>query len=699
MEDLDYWTQGEIKSIEKILREIHQFDRRIVEHWFISPKNLENTVGKENYNFIRTIWQKYPIDGILSYNIFNIIFINMFNKWTEEDYAESVEKKLKIFLNRYGDWWEKPIIKKWFASKTILINKFGKETAASLIASLYLGDFLYDDSNYAIPPKEMPKDGIFLTYYKIIDKIREHIPGNKEVLNWKNKYLKKLDSIAVFLYFIIFISFIIFLIILFLTENDEIIFFSFFILLIIIFFGFLAYLLVNWITILKHIANIWYKIFVISLISIYINYIFYIFVVTNYIYYLQDAFFWYMVQWTIWIISIISYKMFRKKALFGQKKITSGNIFFYIVSFNYLIVSIILFFLDWLGSFDLWFYELLWEIILIMIVLIIFTTQVKNTKKEGIFHADIWIRRKLLNPLKIYKDLDFLNDFAQALSDLTDHSVEEILKKLDISKSIEENCKQFGFNFRRDINQAFDIIIKHKREIFKIIPNCPTDIVCPVLEQKLNEFDQDFSKNISRKDIDLSILGLRVNDKLPENVKNALERAESHFKTLKFCNDDSFGFCILELTKSLEGLFKILMHEFVSRKEAINYSRALSGDSRIQKDLPIVSLIKNGVEKYTLGSFLYIIQETYSYPENCKIKKELLKYIQENLPVDIADIKKLKVLVDIRNDYAHSPGEIIPSEQYFASRELVIRILNFLKIDLSNIDFKIMIPPKLMASS
>ncbi|GAH04497.1 unnamed protein product, partial [marine sediment metagenome] len=157
-----------------------------------------------------------------------------------------------------------------------------------------------------------------------------------------------------------------------------------------------------------------------------------------------------------------------------------------------------------------------------------------------------------------------------------------------------------------------------------------------------------------------------------------------YFKIFSLYNEDSYGICVLELAKSLEDLLKILFNEFISNKNVLSCLQTISGDSRIQKELPIVSMIKNGVKLYTFGSFLYIIQETLSYPEECKIRQELINFLKNNLPVDPNLIIKLSELTNYRNDYAHLPGEIITPEQYLVFRDHIFQIINLLRADLSD---------------
>ena len=320
-----------------------------------------------------------------------------------------------------------------------------------------------------------------------------------------------------------------------------------------------------------------------------------------------------------------------------------------------------------------------------MFLLFCFFAAINNLNVENIFNPEIWVRMKLIRPLNVYQSLGLLNDFALVFADAGGLDIKEVLNGLDLSKSIDYNCKKFRIKFKTNIDHTFEIISKQKDEIFNtIIPNCPEDINCVVLDNKLEEFDQQITENVKIKKITLSSVGLKVFEKLPSNIKIALERAERYFRIFRLYNEESYGPSVLELAKSLEILFKILINEFISSKDVKNCLNIISGDSRIQKELPIVSMIKYGVKSYTFGSFLYVIQETSSYPEECKIRQALINFLNNNLPVDLANIIKLREITNYRNDYAHIPGEIIKPEQYLVFRDHIFQIINLLKVDLSD---------------
>jgi len=322
-----------------------------------------------------------------------------------------------------------------------------------------------------------------------------------------------------------------------------------------------------------------------------------------------------------------------------------------------------------------------------MFILFCFFVATNNFNVENIFNPEVWARKKLLRPLKVYESLGILNDFALVFADASGQDIKEVLDGLDLSKSIDYNCKKFRIKFKTNIDHTFEIISKQKVEIFNIIiPNCPDDKNCAVLENKLEEFNQKITENVKIKKINLSSIGLKVFEKLPENIKIALERAERYFRIFRLYNEESYGPSVLELAKSLEILFKILLNEFISNKDIINCLDSISGDSRIHKELPIVSMVKKGVKSYTFGSFLYVIQKTCSYPEGCKIRQVLINFLKKNLPVDHANIVELREITNYRNDYAHIAGEIITPEQYFEFRALIFQIINLLNVDLSHIE-------------
>ena len=394
--------------------------------------------------------------------------------------------------------------------------------------------------------------------------------------------------------------------------------------------------------------------------------------------------FWYIIQIISWIILGFLFYLFRKQSRkYGESKKIYINILFYSVVIIFLFCLYIMNSLDCVVDWEQY-KELLWyEIFFLSLVLVIFTSSVKVPESEGNFSAEVWIRRKLIKPLKIYKSLGILNEFAFALADATDQNVDEVLEKLDDSKSLEANCYQFGIRFKRDINKAFDIISKHKKQMLdKILPKCPDDRSCNVLDKNIEDFYKELSENIFIN-VDLSEIGLEVSSQLPENILVALNRAELYYKVFRIYNFDSYGPSVIELAKSLEELMKIIMDMFISSKNLENYIKDYGYDSRIKEELPIIKLIQKGVGKYTLGQFLYVIRDTYSYPSEFRLREEMDTFLKENWPINLSDMKRLSDITNNRNTAAHIAGEIITPQDYSIFRGLIIDMINNLKIDLT----------------
>ncbi len=664
-ESKEHWLDIEIKNIEGFLDYLIEEDSKTVEYWFFSPQNLENAVGKENLDFIRVIWQKTPYARKISLNILVIIYKHLFFKWTEEIFKNKIINLLKNLLKQYADWWEKPIVRKLFDKKENLIKEFGKATAGQIVGTLCLNQYKYDSNRDITTRENLPKDGEIIKYYKLVDKIREYLPGHNELIKWReqNHWLITINcsccGLLIFIIILALITPIWFLILEFL---------------------FLNFLLMNAIFVIKEIKNVWCRIFIINLVLIYLNYliIFYL----PYITLAQDYLLWHIFQWIFLIILIISFSIFKYQSRYlGKSASRRGIIFFYFFSFWYLIWSIYYYFNNNTEV-------LILAILFLMFILYCFFAIINSFNVENIFNPEVWTRMKLIRPLKVYESLGILNDFALVFADTSGQDIKEVLKGLDLSKSINYNCKKFRIKFKTNIDHTFEIISKQKDEIFNtIIPNCPEDKNCVVLENKLEEFDQKITEIVKIKKINLTSVGLQVFEKLPYNIKIALERAERYFRIFRLYNEDSYGPSVLELAKSLEILFKILLNEFISNIDIKNYLNTISGDSRIHKELPIVQMIKNGVKYYTFGFFLKMIQETCSYPEEFKIKQELMNFLKKSLPVDLSNIIQLREITNYRNDYAHIAGEIITPEQYFNFRSLIFQIINLLRVDLS--DFKI----------
>ena len=677
-ESKERWSNIEIKNIETFLKYLIEEDSKTVEPWFFSPQNLENVVGKENINFIRAIWQKSTSEGKISLNILVIIYKHLFFKWSEETFQNKMNNLLENLLKRYADWWEKPIIRKLFDKKENFIEEYEKNNAGQIIGSLCLNLYKYDSHKVITTTENLPKDGEIIRYYNIVDKIREYFPGHLDLIKWREKNSKWVNSINnIFCYSCI--SF--FIVFIFLLSDWF---------LIVLEFYFLIFLLINSEFVIKEVENVWCRIFIINSVLIYLNYIIFDFLILPSINSTQDYLLWYLFQWMLWISLIISFSIFKYQSRYlGKSKSFIGVIILYSISLWYFFWLIFYYFDNYVNSFE-------FEIIFLMFILLFFYFNIPRPDEENIFKPEIWVRMKLIKPLKIYESLGILEDFALVFGDISGQNIKEVLGGLDLSKSLDYNCKKFGIKFRTNINHIFEIISKHKDEIFnKIIPNCPEDKVCTVLLNKLEEFNQEISENMEIPKVDLSSIGLKVYEELPNNINIALERAERYFKIFRFYNEESYGMCVLELAKSLEDLLKILFNEFISDKGVINCLHTISGDSRIQKELPIVSMIKTGVRLYTFGSFLYIIQETFSYPKECKIRQELINFLKKNLPVELTHIIKLRELTNYRNDYAHITGEIITPEQYLNFRDQIFQIINLLRVDLSDIKTILISTPKI----
>ncbi len=699
MEDLDYWLPKEQKSIDLLLNKIGESDLRIIKPWFLIPENLKMEVGEENYRFIRTSWQLGTETSNLSYNLITIIFKFIFFHWDENNFSEFIPKELNYLLSRYGDWWEKPIFKKWFESKTNLINIFGEKNSATFIASLRLRSWGFNKS-YLNPLKEIPSDAEYYFYYKITDILREKLPGNQNVKEWADKNLNKLHRVnsilccsailAVVIVFFVWVS---------IEEgllSDLLLYFNLTIIPIVV----SLFLLINWLKILRFIDNKWYSALMVSLLLIYFDYV--IFLVLNIFFYDAlislpfDIFLLlYITRWPLWGLTIVLYRSFRKNALYGQRKITSGSVFFYVSSSIYLFGSILLFLTDWMGSVDVYSFQFFWEHYFLIFFLTVFTSYVLNLNNEGLFNTGIWIRRKFIKPIEIYDSIGIFDEFIQAIADVTNSDIKEIATKIDKSKTIEENYRNFGVKFKGDINKAFDVISKHKREIFNIIlPKCPDNKVCAILNKKMEEFGNIVDENFSLTHINYNSIGLSVYDRLPNNIREALRRAEKFFRMLKLYNEESYGASVIELAKSFEGLFKILLNEFKSHKSFSNCLHQISYDSRIEKELDIVDLIKHGTDGFSFGRILKLIDETYSFPDVLEIKSKFLEFFDKKLPIKIDVIKTLRKITNYRNEYAHIAGEIITSEQYIKYRDLIFNIFNELLVDLSEISLHDLSAPK-----
>jgi len=690
-EPKERWLEIEIENIEILLNNIDPFDSKEIEPWLFTPQNLEKVIGTSNLKFIRKSWQNITKKRMISLNVLMILYKHLFFKWTEEDYTKKTSNLTLKLINNYGDWWEKPILRKWFKKKEYIIEEFGNEFAGKILISIFIKEYSYKPVFY-VSTGELPKDSEYIRYYEIIDNIRKNIPGYDELELWRGNKLNKFLNINknyLIGWGILVLGFIILLF----FENSFI--FNLMVLVGIIYSFFVFFILIlNSFYILRDIPNIWIKVFIFTIDLIFCNYIFI---------FIFESLFFYIILSICWIITIISYTIFKINTKLLDKNFSFRKfIFFYIVSFWNLIWSIIF-------LFNLVSEETITEILLIfieipynnLIPLIFFTILLygfflhSQLGEDSVFSPRVWARLRLIKPLEIYKELGILNDFALILANLNNQTVEETIEQLELSKSIDFNCRKFGINFKININNTFQLISKHKEEIFyNIIPNCLKDKTCSILENKLEQFNTDISENIIIRNVDITAIGLKVYEKLPYNIREALERAERYFNIFKIFNEDSYGTSVLELTKSLEYLFKILLHIFISTKDVLNWIPSFEDDSRIKRKLFIVLMIEKGVKGFSLGFFLKTIREICSLPNDWKIKQEFVVFLKKKLPIRLSLLNKLWEVKVIRDNYAHSPGESITTEQYLNIRELCYQVLNLLEVNLSDVNSKSIILSK-----
>ncbi|KKM74702.1 hypothetical protein LCGC14_1397660 [marine sediment metagenome] len=654
------WLDIEIENINLLLEKLDPIESKEIEPWVFTPQTLEKVVGPINLKFIRKSLQN--IAKMISYNVLMILFKYLFFKWTEEEYTKKTSNIVNKLINLYGDWWEKPILKKWFEKKAILIEELGKDYAGQIIGSIFLYNyfnkpFLYSSSG------ELPKDSEYIKYYEIVSNLRKEIPGYDELELWKENKLNKFLKING--YYIIGWFILTFSVFFFLEEISKVMDF----ILLSILFSYYSFVYViiflNTYYILRGIPNFWIKVFILTIDLISFFYLINIFFKFNYFYIII------IICWFIAIITFIFSKVNTK--LLDKNFSFRSFISFYTISFWYLIWAVIFLITPIAGD------PILDMFVFIVTLLGFFIFNQHN--EDSVFSPRVWMRLKLIKPLKIYEDMGILNKFVLTVASLNNQKVEEITEQLDISKSIEFNLKKFNIKFKNNIDTIFQLITKYKEEIFyEVIPNCPKDKPCSILEKKREQFDTVISKNIIMRKIDLNSIGLVTKEKLPDKILTCLERAERYFKMFRIYNEDSYGTSVLELTKSLENLFKLLMRDFISSINALNFV----GDSRLNRKLPIEILITKGVNSLTLGFFLKFIQETCSYPNNWKIKQELSHFLKKNFPIKPSLVEKLIEVKLIRNIYAHKPAEYISQEQYFKIRELCVQTLNLLRVNLSN---------------
>jgi len=675
-EPKERWLEIEIENIEVLLEKLDPIESKKIEPWVFTPQTLEKVIGPINLKFIRKSWQNIAKKRMISLNVLMIIYKHLFFKWTEEEYTDKYSNLIKNLINLYGDWWEKPIFKKWFGTKEKLLEEFGKDFAGQIIGSIILykyfnKSFLYSSSG------ELPKDSEYIKYYEIISNVRKNIPGHKEVEHWEENKFNKFLHINTN-YIIGWIVLIITAFFLLIFENSFIDTVIEFIIIIYAWFVFVIIFL-NSFYILTDIPNFWIKVFIFS-----IDFIFFIYVFSI----IFEHTYFYIITSICWIITIITFTIFRSNTKLLAKNFNYKSFIpFYTISFWYLIWAAIFLFTPISGDpfIDMF------GFIIGLFAFFFYIQYNKNT----VFSPRVWMRLNLIKPLKIYKEMGILRDFALILANLNNQTVEETIEQLDISKSIDYNFRKLGVNFKVNINNAFQLISKHKEDIFyNIIPNCPKDKTCSILEDKLEQFDTDISEKIIIRNIDITAFGLKTYEKLPEHVKTALERAETYFNIFKMLNLESYGMSVLELTKSLEGLFKILMHIFISSKNVLNLIPSFN-DSRMSGDLLIVLMVKKGVKKFPLGFFLKTIRETCSLPDAWKIKQEFKDFLKKKLPIKSSLLNKLWDVKDIRDIYAHNPGEFITTEQYLNIRKLCYQVINLLKVNLSDINSNLIIKSKL----
>ena len=684
-EPKERWLDIEIENINVLLEKLDPIESKEIEPWVFTPQTLEKIIGPINLKFIRKSWQNISKKRMISLNVLMILYKHLFFKWTEKEYTKKTSNLTNKLINNYGDWWEKPILRKWFKNKEFMIEEFGNEFAGQIIASIFIKEYSYNPVFY-ISPVKLPKDSEYIRYYEIIDKMRKNIPGYDELELWRGNKLNKFLNIN--RYYIIGwgIWFLASIILLF-FENSFINNFMEFVAIIYAFSVFFI-LILNSFYILRDIPNIWIKVFIFTIDLIFCNYIFIL---------IFENLFFYIILSICWIITIISYTIFKIKTKLLDKNFGYRSfILFYIISFWYLIWSIISLFTygsennitEILSLFlEIPDYNYLAFIVFTVILYGVFLfTQINE---DTVFSPRVWVRLRLIKPLEIYKEMGILNDFALILANLNDQTVEETIEQLEISKSIDYNCRKFGVNFKININSTFQLISKYKEEIFyNIIPNCPKDKTCSILENKLEQFNTDISEKIIIRNVDITAIGLKVYEKLPDSIREALERAEKLFNIYKIFNMDSYGSSVLELTKSLEYLFKILMNIFISTKGVLNWIPSFEDDSRMKRELFIVLMIKKGVKGFPLGFFLKTIQEICSLPNDWKIKQEFVVFLKKKLPIRLSLLNKLWEVKVIRDIYAHSPGESITAEQYLYIRELCYQVLNLLEVNLSDVNSK-----------
>ncbi len=692
-EPKERWLEIEIENIEILLNNIDPFDSKEIEPWLFTPQNLEKVIGTNNLKFIRKSWQNITKKRRISLNVLMILYKHLFFKWTEEDYTKKTSDLTHKLIKNYGDWWEKPILRKWFKKKEIMLEEFGNEFAGQILASIFIKEYSSKPIFY-VSSVELSEDSEYIRYYEIINNMRKIIPGYDELELWRGNKLNKFLNINKN-YLIGWGILILAFIFLPIFENSFILNLMNLVGIIYAFFFFFI-LILNSFYILRDIPNIWIKVFIFTIDLIFCNYIFIL---------IFESLFFYIILLICWIIVIISYTIFKIKTKLLDKNFSYRKLIsFYIVSFWNLIWSIIFSFTLVSEEFTIIFLLIFGEIsgynlISFFVFAVILYGFFLNSQfnEDTVFSPRVWVRLRLIKPLEIYKEMGILVDFATILANLNHQTVGETIEQLEVSKSIDFNCRKFGVNFKINMNNAFQLISKHNEEIFnKIIPNCPKDKTCSILENKLEQFNTDISEKIIIGNVDITAIGLKTYEKLPENVKISLERAEIYFNIFKIFNIESYGTSVLELTKSLEYLFKILMHIFISTQNVLNWIPSFKDDSRMKGDLLIVLMVKKGVKKFPLGFFLKTIKETCSLPDDWKIKQEFRDFMKKQLPIRPSLLNKLLDVKVIRDTYAHSPGEIITPEQYFNIRELCYQVINLLEVNLSDINSKWMINSRLV---
>jgi len=676
------WTQKELVSIEFLLSFIYKVDSESIRPWFSSPQHLAEIVGIENCVFIRFSWYMGSHQGTLSYNILNILYQKLIETWTDEIYRARTARITQTLISQYSDWWEKPIFLKWFENRENLTQLFGKKGAANIISSICISEYKSHDPRISTPVGTIPPDGNFISLFNIIGFLRGKLPGQERVIN-KISAIKKLNIYQwIFLLIPVF-----YLIIDFLSEGAlffvSINIFGYLgedILILGLILWFIAVLLFWWVVNLSEIDNFWFRILIISLFFNLIDAVIITFIIVPLS---ESPFLFYFLSWGLWALSIYSILTIKKHNITKEdEKYLLGTSFLVILSIvvGFSAISVISFFtLNWI---------LLIDIFGILILL------------YGLYaslYIEAWIRKSNVKPLRIYEEWGLLEGYAFALAQATQIDPDEILRTIDLDLSIQENYKKFGIIFKKNMNKTFKALTEYKDEIMeKIVPACPAETSCPILEQKGKELINFVGKKVEIGEEEKIVLEIKVFDQLPEDIREYLKLSEDIAKIFALKDfraagvenlalEKTYGFSVLFLAISLESLIKHFVDQFL-RDSGV---RKCLGEYRKEKEnwrMPIVKIGKSGVKRASIGWLIKVLKTTCEYPENCEIKQLLKEFLSNNLNVKLEHILGLKEFIQARNDYAHIIGTIITKDQYIDFRGRVIEFFNRLKVDISNIE-------------